>query len=244
MQDKKHLMVPVEIVSKLGIHYKIYNNSKGKGYKSGVIVISTKGEVQSLPKKQMHSDAIRYEAAKTTDQLVIVKYLGGTKAKVSLHEKTKKGQWKKLKEETGYVGKNGIGKTREWDRKTPKGTYNFGQAFGIKSNPGTKVSYIKVNKYHYAVDDHKYPKYYNRLIDVRTLGLNSIEGEHIIKYGAVYNYCVYINYNDEQKIGKGSSIFLHCYGRYKYTEGCVAVSEKMMVFILKRLKNNAKIAIY
>ena len=246
MQNKKYLMVPVQTLESLGLHYKIYSSksAKSKGYSSGVLVVSTKGTITGLPKKQMHSAAVTLDAARTATQIVMVDYQKASTAIVSYHEKSKSGQWKKKYEEIGYIGKKGLGKTKEWDNKTPKGTYFLGEAFGIKSNPGTSVKYTKVTKYHYAVDDHNYPKYYNTLVDVRDLGVSKVFGEHIIDYGKAYNYGIWINYNSEKKLGKGSSIFLHCKGKKKYTEGCVAISEKMMVNILKRLKVGAKIVIF
>ena len=246
MQNNKYLVVPEKFIHLLGIYYKIYSASsaKEKGYSSGVIVISTKQAVKSIPKKNMHSAAATLDAARTSTQIVMVDYVGNSKAIVSYHEKNNKGQWKKIYHENGYVGKKGIGKTKEWDYKTPKGTYSLGEAFGIKSNPGTRIKYTKVNKYHYAVDDHRYPKYYNTLVDIRDLGVKSVVGEHLITYGKAYNYSIWINYNKEQKLGKGSSIFLHCNGTTKYTQGCVSISEKMMVNILKRLKHGAKIVIF
>ena len=245
MQDGKKLVVHTDLFKHLGLSYKRYGTTDGKkkGYTSGVLVVSTKGKIKSLPKKQMHSAAVTLDAAQTATQIVMVEQVSKTVAKVSYHEKVK-GQWKKIYQETGYLAKNGIGKTKEWDYKTPKGTFNLGQAFGIKSNPGTKIDYIKVNQYHYAVDDHKYPQYYNTLVDVRNLGVKKVEGEHIVDYGKVYNYGIWINYNSEQTLGKGSSIFLHCTGKYKYTAGCVAISEKMLVNILKRLNQGAKIVIF
>lgn len=245
MQDGKKLVVHTDVFKHLGIWYKYYSEASGKkkGYSSGVMVVSTKGVVKSLPKKQMHSAAATLDAARTSTQIVMVEQVSKTVANVSYHEKVK-GQWKKIYEGKGYLAKRGIGKTKEWDYKTPKGTYNLGQAFGIKSNPGTKLDYIKVNQYHYSVDDHKYPKYYNTLVDVRNLGVKKVEGEHIIDYGKLYNYGIWINYNTEQKLGKGSSIFLHCTGKNKYTAGCVAIPEKMLVNILKRLNPGAKIVIF
>ena len=50
--------------------------------------------------------------------------------------------WTIKYEAYGYCGKNGIGKMREGDNKTPIGEYGLISAFGIKDNPGTKLEYI------------------------------------------------------------------------------------------------------
>jgi L,D-peptidoglycan transpeptidase YkuD (ErfK/YbiS/YcfS/YnhG family) len=52
--------------------------------------------------------------------------------------------WKQILSSTAYVGKNRHCKTREGDKKTPTGTFNLKAPFGIKSNPGTSLSYLKV----------------------------------------------------------------------------------------------------
>ena len=182
-------------------------------------------------------------ATEESNQYILVEYLGGTTAIVSFYEKNEQGLWEKLYTTTGYVGKNGMGKTTEWDYKTPVGTFELGQAFGIKKNPGTKLDYVKVNRYHYSVDDHNYPDYYNTLVDVRDLGVASLKGEHLINYGKSYHYAIWIQYNKEKVVGNGSSIFLHCYSSHSYTQGCVAIPESMMVKFLKRLNQDAKIII-
>lgn len=52
-----------------------------------------------------------------------------------------------------YVGKNGLGKTREGDGKTPVGTFHPLTAFGVKPNPGTAMPYLDVTPTIFACDD-------------------------------------------------------------------------------------------
>ena len=53
-----------------------------------------------------------------------------------------------------------------------------------------------------------------------------------------------IGFNTDPVIaGKGSAIFLHCKGYNTYTAGCIAVDEKTMIEILKKIKPNAYIMI-
>lgn len=105
----------------------------------------------------------KYEKSKKVNQLIFVKYKGKSKANIVLYEKVN-GKFKKVFTCAGYVGKNGIGKKREGDKKTPTGTYGFTKAFGIKKNPRSKIKYIKLNKYHYWSGDRRY---YNQMIDIR-----------------------------------------------------------------------------
>lgn len=181
----------------------------------------------------------KYKKSKKVNQLVFVKYKGGSKADVLLYEKIDR-KFRKVFTCAGYVGKYGINKKREGDKRTPTGTYGFTKAFGIKSNPGSKIKYTKLNSYLYWSADRKY---YNQMIDIRKVKA-SRAGEHLIRYRPHYNYALAIDYNNKCIYKKGAAIFLHCTGRNPYTAGCVAVSEKYMKKIMQTVDKNAKICIY
>lgn len=181
----------------------------------------------------------KYEKSKKVNQLIFVKYKGKSKANIVLYEKVN-GKFKKVFGCIGYVGKNGIGKKHEGDKKTPTGTYGFTKAFGIKKNPRSKIKYIKLNKYHYWSGDRRY---YNQMIDIRKVKA-SRSGEHLIDYKPHYNYALAIDYNKNCVYKKGSAIFLHCTGSNPYTGGCVAVKQKYMKKIMQTVDKNAKICIY
>ena len=181
----------------------------------------------------------KYENIEKVNQLIFVKYKGKSKADIILYKKAN-GKFKKVFACAGYVGKNGINKKREGDKKTPTGTYGFTKAFGIKSNPGSKIKYIKLNSYLYWSADRKY---YNQMIDIRKVKA-SHAGEHLIRYRPHYNYALAIDYNKKCIYKKGAAIFLHCTGSNPYTGGCVAVKEKYMKKIMKTVDKNAKICIY
>ena len=188
-------------------------------------------------------DRVSYlDAAKQTTQIVLVEYTSGSNATVSFHEK-KDGVWKEIASTYGYVGKNGIGKTKEGDKKTPTGTYNLTTPFGIKSDPGSNMPYTKVTKYHYWCGSSS-SKYYNQLIDTRVIDrARTSSDEYLISYTGVYNYCLFIDYNASGTPKKGSCIFLHCIGSNKYTAGCVAIPEKYMKQAICWVKTGAKIVI-
>lgn len=149
----------------------------------------------------------KYEKSEKVNQLIFVKYKGNSKADIILYKKVN-GKFKKVFACAGYVGKNGINKKREGDKKTPTGTYGFTKAFGIKSNPGSKIKYIKLNSYLYWSADRKY---YNQMIDIRKVKA-SRAGEHLIRYRPHYNYALAIDYNKKCIYKKGAAIFLHCTG--------------------------------
>ena len=188
------------------------------------------------------SAAAELDCASSARQIVLVDYEGGSKARLSIHEK-RSGVWKELYSCTAYVGKNGIGKEREGDKKTPRGTYNLTQPFGIKADPGAKQTYTQVTQYHYWCGTSG-SEYYNQLVDARTSGRAwTSADEHLIDYKGVYNYCMFIDYNASGASGKGSCIFLHCTGSSKSTAGCIAVPEAVMKKIVQWAEPGAKIVI-
>lgn len=188
------------------------------------------------------SKAAKLGAAAEADQIVLVEYKSGSKATLSVHQK-QDGHWKQLFETPAYVGKNGIDKTKEGDKRTPTGTFNLTTPFGIKADPGAKMAYTKVTKYHYWCGSSD-SDYYNKLVDYRdTKRKWTKNDEHLIDYKGYYNYAMFIDYNVEGVKGKGSCIFLHCKGKKKSTQGCVAINEASMKKIIQWAKPGVKIVI-
>lgn len=181
----------------------------------------------------------RYQNDPSVHQLIFVKYTGRRNAQVFLYQKSEKG-WDCILSCPGHVGKEGIGKVREGDQKTPIGVYNLPGAFGIKDNPGTAMDYVKVTPFHYLCGDEHY---YNQLIDIREKP-HDCQGEHLIDFVPHYNYGMFTDHNKECVYGMGSAIFFHCFGLKPYTGGCVAVSEKDMIKILQNTEPGAKLCIY
>ena len=186
----------------------------------------------------------QYQDVSDTDRLIFVKCQAESKAQLEMYKKVRKNgeyTWQKILSCGAFIGKSGIDKEKEGDMKTPTGTFWITSAFGIKNDPGTELSYTKVNKYLYWSEEEDT---YNQLVDVRTLGREKMEGEHLIDYKPSYNYAMVIGYNPECVYGKGSAIFLHVKSRKLYTSGCVAVSQANMKRILKNATEKTRICIY
>lgn len=75
--------------------------------------------------------------ADTARQLFVVAAYEGTTAWVSMHNKDKSGKWQMIMSTPGFIGKNGLGKTKEGNGMTPVGTFRFNCAFGNSEDPGT-----------------------------------------------------------------------------------------------------------
>lgn len=173
------------------------------------------------------------------DQLFIVAASGmdKTAANVSLHERDKNGNWIEVLSVDGCVGKNGMvydEERKEGCGRTPIGIYRFNMAFGIAPDPGCAFQYVQVTDDLYWSSDMREGMHYNEMISINDCpDLDTKNSEHLIDYTKAYQYCLNISFNEECTIGKGSAIFLHCYGSNRnYTAGCVAVSEEDMVTIM------------
>ena len=132
---------------------------------------------------------------------------------------------------------------REGDGTTPTGTYRFTMAFGIAADPGCALGYTRVDNDDYWCGDSSSP-YYNRFVSADKVGdFDRSASEHLIKITKQYQYCLNIGFNEEQAPGRGSAIFLHCYGPNAYTHGCVAIPKADMVYILKHINETCRITL-
>lgn len=190
-------------------------------------------------------EAVRkYKDSPEVRQIVTVQYKGGSDAVVRLFMKDNspsgRSIWKQALVCDGLVGKEGLGKTREGDNKTPEGDFGILTAFGIKPDPGTSLPYVDVTEDIWCCGDDVA---YNRIIDISACPHDNCQGEHMIEYSPEYDYGLFLDYNKECIPGKGSAIFFHCTGAKPYTGGCIAVSEDDMVAIMKSVDCNARIII-
>ncbi len=179
-------------------------------------------------------------------QLFVVAAVGQTTAYVSMHEKNADGTWRQIMSTPGYVGKYGIGKTREGDAKTPVGTYHFNYAFGIADDPGCKAfTYKKVDNNDYWSGDVRDNYQYNRMVSIADYpDLNKDDSEHLIDYLFQYQYALNISYNEEGTPNLGSAIFLHCLGDQKpYTGGCVAIPRNEMITVMRNVDKDCTVVI-
>ena len=170
------------------------------------------------------------EAAKNAKKLAVVAGFSDTAtcAWFSYHEKANDGTWHVRLTTPAFIGKNGLGKTKEGDSMTPVGEFKFNRAFGIADDPGCAIPYTKVTADHYWSGDPNY--HYNELVNIKDYpGLAMDDSEHIIDYTYNYQYCLNISYNAEGTPGLGSAIFLHCFGAAKpFSGGCIAIPESHM----------------
>ena len=159
----------------------------------------------------------KLDAAKNAKQLFVVAGYERSTAWISMHEKDENGNWKMLTSTPGFIGKEGLGKTKEGDGKTPVGTFRFNAAFGIADDPGCAIEYTKVDDNTYWSGDNNIK--YNQMVSIKDYpNLNTDDSEHIV--------------------------VLHCLGdRKPRTGGCVAVPEEQMYYIMQHVDPDCVIVI-
>ena len=143
------------------------------------------------------------------------------------------------------VGKNGISREKiEGDDKTPKGSFEIEKLYYRDdriSKPFTKLKCVKINKTMGWCNDIRDNANYNKLVDTR----KKTRHEKLYRKDFKYDLIIPIKYNWRKKIlGKGSCIFLHLTKNYKPTAGCIALSKKDFLIMLKLINPKTKIKIY
>ena len=142
------------------------------------------------------------------------------------------------------IGKKGTSKKKiEGDYKTPVGTFSIEHLYYRKDRiikPRTKLKCIPIQKNMGWCNDINNPKKYNRLITVN----KKISHEKLFRKDHKYDLLIPIKYNFQKKVlGKGSCIFLHITRNYAPTAGCVVLSEKDFLILLKLINKDSKIKI-
>ena len=142
------------------------------------------------------------------------------------------------------IGKRGTtSNKKEGDKKTPKGTFKISNLYYRKDRqkkPSTTLKCISIKKNMGWCDDIRFPKKYNKIFKIK----KRIRHEKLKRKDHKYDLLIPIKYNSTKPIvGLGSCIFIHLTNDYKPTAGCVALSEKDFLIMLKVIKKNSKIKI-
>ena len=187
-------------------------------------------------------------AAQEATQLFVVAGIAmdRTTAFISMHQKGEDGKWYQILSTPGFVGKNGLCADedhREGCAQTPVGVYHFNKAFGIAADPGCSIPYFQVNENTYWSGDPD--RQYNQMVDIRDVpDLVMDDSEHIMDYEYQYQYCLNISFNEDGTPGRGSAIFLHCFGPVKpWTGGCVAIPENIMKIVMLYVQEDCVVVI-
>jgi L,D-peptidoglycan transpeptidase YkuD (ErfK/YbiS/YcfS/YnhG family) len=143
------------------------------------------------------------------------------------------------------IGKKGLTKNKiEGDKKTPKGIFEIGDVYyrhDRRIKPKTSLKCIAIQKNMGWCDDIRFPKKYNKLININ----EKIKHEKLKRKDYKYDLLIPIKYNFKKPIpGLGSCIFIHLTKNYAPTAGCIALKEKDFLIMLKLVKKKSKIKIF
>ena len=141
------------------------------------------------------------------------------------------------------IGKNGIkSKKKEGDKCTPRGVFTLGKLYyraDRVKKPSSKIA-TKIIKKDMGWCNDVSSDLYNKEIKIN----KKILHEKLFRNDNLYDYLIIINYNTKNiKSGKGSAIFLHLTNNYKKTAGCIAVTKKDLLIILKLIDKKTNINI-
>ena len=153
------------------------------------------------------------------------------------------------------IGLNGtapIYKKIEGDYTTPRGKWKLGRIMLRKD----KLHFLKIKKcirrittniYYFSgwCDDFNSLNY-NKYFEIKdNITVKNFSYEKLYRKDDVYDIIIEICYNIYPTIKrKGSAIFLHCsFNDKRSTKGCIAISKKNLIFILKNLKKNSHLKV-
>tara|TARA_B100000524_G_C23622397_1_gene360233 strand:+ start:239 stop:733 length:495 start_codon:yes stop_codon:yes gene_type:complete len=142
------------------------------------------------------------------------------------------------------IGKNGVShKKIEGDKKTPKGTFQIENLYFRRDkikNFQTKLRSIAIKKNMGWCNDTRNKKNYNKLIKID----RKIRHEKLYRNDSKYDLLIPIKYNFKKRVlGLGSCIFIHLTNNLKPTAGCIAISKKDFLIMLRLINKKTKIKI-
>ena len=197
-----------------------------------------------VPKGINSMTVANLKAAQNSDNILIVSASSVNSKDITAYYYEKNGgSWKESFKVAGTVGRNGINKVGEGDKRTPTGIFGVTKLFGLNANPGTRLPYHQLTGSEYWCGG----KFYNQWVDENTMdhsGCNKKDDEHLASYPIVYDYVAALNFNSANVAGKGSAIFIHCLRNTgSPTAGCIALPKTQMKYFMQRLNTSTKVII-
>ena len=180
----------------------------------------------------------RLNAASRFDRIMITSAPSSTSMSATFYYFERvNGQWTKILEVPAYIGSEGIGDADLYHSITPSGIYTFTVLFGIAPDPGCSMTYHQLTGSEYWCGG----QYFNQFVDERYTDHSACtleDDEYLAEHTIAYVYAAAFDYNSAGVYDEGSAFFLHCYSDHPWTEGCVAVPEDTMRYLLTRINGS------
>lgn len=169
---------------------------------------------------------------------------GGSNAVLSTWQKSGSDWSTVVGEVAAKVGPPGIsGSYGESTPATPAGVFPVTSAFGRQPDPGTGVSYLRVDTSDWWVSDVNSPDYNtHQRCAPGTCPFDEQVSEDLYNAGPVYDYALVLGVNSARVPGGGSAYFLHVTNGAA-TEGCVAIPAGTLVSIMRWVRPGTVIAL-
>ncbi len=167
-------------------------------------------------------------------QMVKVFDATGHAAKMARFEKDGSG-WKQVGASWRVViGRNGLGKEREGDGRTPTGIFGLGEVYGNRVVETPMPFFLTADRKLICVDDAA-SRYYNRIVDRSRIVKDFGSFEEMYREDGLYDIVVTLGYNTQHEPGRGSCIFLHIANGDRPTAGCIAMTKERLEALVKWL---------
>jgi len=160
---------------------------------------------------------------KTQQLLVIVSENWETKYATLKRYEKKSNKWQQVgKKIEVIIGRNGMAWgvgiynppkdatliKREGDGKTPAGLFGLGHGFGYRDFP-IAFPYATYNTRDFHCVDDVRSRYYNQIVDSRTIKPDYDSHEFMLLQSNFYQYGITVEHNPQNRAGLGSCIFIH-----------------------------------
>ena len=196
-------------------------------------------DVNSISARSLNALIKKQSIPDDTTQLVLVA-VGQAYDKMYLMEKQESEMWQVVYGPFDVqIGKEGLGKEKEGDGKSPEGIYELGYAFGRGNAPTDTIWPWRSTMLGDIWIEDSNSKYYNMYVKD-----GSVEDADWKNYSnlniAAFDRAIEIRYNTERESGAGSAIFLHIWVNSKRdTNGCTAISRENIETLITWLDPSA-----
>ena len=156
---------------------------------------------------------------------------------MNVYEKNKSGEWKRIMYAPSCVaGKN---------TDDLEGVFHCIKAFGVNKILNYPIDYTLLDETYYWCEDPQSP-HFNQLVSIsKYRDFDIKKSKWIHEFPNEYAYCLVIEKDDEIKSDSTKTLFLQCRDEnssYEHT-GSIAIPQKNMQSLFKRLKKNSVIII-